>query len=73
VVILAVLTNAHAFGAFLGVSLLMLVGCGVAVAFSVLYFVDRLRSGPRRSRWVLGWNGGLYRRKSQECYNDKRK
>ena len=72
-VIFAVLTNAHAFGAFLGVSLLMLVGCGVAVAFSVLYLVDRLRSGPRRSRWVLGWNGGLYRRNSQECYNDKRK
>ena len=72
-IILAVISNAHAFLANLGVSLLVLVGCAVGIAFSVWYLIDRFRAGPRKSRWVLGWNGGLYRRKSQECSNNQRK
>jgi hypothetical protein len=65
----AVQTNAQAFWATLSVSSLVLVGCAVGIAFSVWYLIDRFRLGPRNSRWVLGWNGGLYRRKSQECSN----
>jgi hypothetical protein len=33
------------------------------IAFSVWYVIERFRSRPEKSRWVLGWNGGLYRRK----------
>jgi hypothetical protein len=70
---LPVLVNAHAFLANFGVPLLVLVGCAVGIAFSVWHIIDRFRSGPRKSRWVLGWNGGLYRRKSQECSSNRRK
>jgi hypothetical protein len=68
ILVLAVLTNAHAFSTNLGVSLLVLVGCAVGIAFSVWYLIDRFRSGSRKSRWVLGWNGGLYRRESQRVF-----
>jgi hypothetical protein len=70
---LGVPTNAQDFWAILGVSFLILVGCAVGIAFSVWYLIDRFRSGPGKSRWVLGWNGGLYRRRPQECSNSQRK
>jgi hypothetical protein len=69
-IILAVLLGVHAFGAILAegaLLLLVLVGCVVGIAFSVWHVIDRLRSGPRKSRWVLGWNGALHARESQSC------
>ena len=36
------------------------------LAFSLGYVIERFRSGPGKSRWVIGWMG-VYRRKSQEC------
>jgi hypothetical protein len=35
------------------------------IAFSVWYVIERFRSGPGKSRWVIGWMG-VYRRKSQQ-------
>lgn len=37
------------------------------VAFSVWYVVQKFQSGSAKSRWVLGWNGALYRRKGADC------
>ena len=56
-IILAVPNNAHAFWAILAegaISFLVLVGCAVGIAFSVWHVINRFRSGPRESRWVLG-------------------
>jgi hypothetical protein len=36
------------------------------IAFSVWYVIERIRSGPGKSCWVIGWMG-VYRRKSQRC------
>ncbi len=43
------------------------------IAFSVWYVVERFRPGVRKSRWTFGWNGRLYRRKSQDCSTDQKK
>lgn len=56
---------ANTVDVFLSVALL--------VAFSMWYVIERVRSGREKSRWVLGWNGELYRRKSQERSMKKRK
>ncbi len=71
-IILAVPNNAHAFWAILAegaISFLVLVGCAVGIAFSVWHVINRFRSGPRESRWVLGWNGALHSRDPRQCSN----
>lgn len=45
----------------------VLVSFALLIAFSVWFVIQRLRSGGEESRWVLGWNGALHRRKSHEC------
>jgi hypothetical protein len=37
------------------------------IVFSAWYVTDKLRARPGKSRWVIGWNGALYRRGSQAC------
>jgi membrane protease YdiL (CAAX protease family) len=46
----------------------VLLTSALLIAFSVWYVIEKFWSGPGKSRWVLGWNGGLYRRKSHECW-----
>ncbi len=44
----------------------VLLSFAALIVFSVWCVIERFRSGPGRSRWGIGWNGGLYRRKLQE-------
>jgi hypothetical protein len=44
----------------------VLVTFGLLIVFSIWYVIDKFRSEPGKSRWVLGWNGQLYRRKSRD-------
>lgn len=46
----------------------VLFGFALLIAFSVWFVIDKFRSEPGKSRWVFGWNGQLYRRKSHECW-----
>jgi hypothetical protein len=39
---------------------------GLLIVCSVWYVIEKFRSGPEKSRWMFGWNGQLYRRKSRD-------
>jgi hypothetical protein len=39
---------------------------GLLIAFSIWSVVEKFRSEPGKSRWVFGWNGQLYRRRSRD-------
>jgi len=51
----------------------VLLSFALLIVISVGYVAQRLRSGPGKSRWGIGWNGQLYRRKSQACSNKQQK
>lgn len=44
----------------------VLLSFALLIGFSVWYVIEKVRAAPGKSRWVLGWNGELYRRKSQD-------
>jgi hypothetical protein len=37
------------------------------ILFSIWLVIEKFRSGPEKSRWMFGWNGQFYRRKSRDA------